>query len=93
VEGVVGEFDGKMKYRVPAGASAEEAAEGVWREKKREDRLRRWAAPAGPAGPAPDGTPPVGAGVGFGWGSALSGQARLVPCRRRSMGCVGAAAR
>ncbi|KRE43509.1 hypothetical protein [Knoellia sp. Soil729] len=43
-EGVVGEFDGKTKYRVPAGASAEEAAEIVWREKKREDRLRRKAA-------------------------------------------------
>ena len=43
-EGVVGEFDGKMKYRVPAGASAQEAAEIVWREKKREDRLRRKAA-------------------------------------------------
>lgn len=40
-EGVVGEFDGKMKYRVPRGASPEEAAEIVWREKKREDRLRR----------------------------------------------------
>ncbi|WP_353953263.1 hypothetical protein V6K52_07530 [Knoellia sp. S7-12] len=43
-EGVVGEFDGKMKYRVPDGASAEEATEIVWREKKREDRLRRRAA-------------------------------------------------
>lgn len=42
-EGVVGEFDGKLKYRVPDGASAEEAAEVVWREKKREDRLRRRA--------------------------------------------------
>lgn len=40
-EGDVGEFDGKVKYRVPEGASAEEAAEIVWREKKREDRLRR----------------------------------------------------
>ncbi|HET7821196.1 MAG TPA: hypothetical protein VFL10_06690 [Ornithinibacter sp.] len=38
--GVVGEFDGKLKYRVPPGASPEEAAEIVWREKKREDRLR-----------------------------------------------------
>lgn len=41
--GVVGEFDGKVKYRVPAGCSAEEAAEIVWREKLREDRLRRGA--------------------------------------------------
>ncbi|MFC7487993.1 hypothetical protein ACOCJ7_18485 [Knoellia sp. CPCC 206453] len=39
-EGVVGEFDGKMKYRVPEGASPQEAAEIVWKEKKREDRLR-----------------------------------------------------
>ena len=38
--GVIGEFDGKLKYRVPPGASPEEAAEIVWREKKREDRLR-----------------------------------------------------
>ncbi len=42
-EGVAGEFDGKLKYRVPEGASPEEAAEIVWREKKREDRLRRKA--------------------------------------------------
>lgn len=39
-DGVVGEFDGKLKYRVPPGAGPEEAAEIVWREKKREDRLR-----------------------------------------------------
>lgn len=39
-EGVVGEFDGKVKYRVPEGAGPEEAAEIVWREKRREDRLR-----------------------------------------------------
>ncbi|MFL6080223.1 MAG: hypothetical protein ACJ714_09885 [Ornithinibacter sp.] len=40
-EGVVGEFDGKVKYRVAPGASAAEAGEVVWREKQREDRLRR----------------------------------------------------
>jgi len=39
-EGVVGEFDGRIKYRVPDGASAEEAAAILWAEKKREDRLR-----------------------------------------------------
>lgn len=39
--GVVGEFDGKLKYAVPAGAAAQEAGEVVWREKQREDRLRR----------------------------------------------------
>lgn len=39
-DGVVGEFDGKLKYRVPPDADPEEAAEIVWREKKREDRLR-----------------------------------------------------
>lgn len=42
-KGVVGEFDGKTKYRVPDGASPEAAAEIVWREKQREDRLRRHA--------------------------------------------------
>lgn len=40
-EGVAGEFDGKLKYRVPTDANPEEAAEILWREKKREDRLRR----------------------------------------------------
>ncbi len=40
-EGLIGEFDGKIKYRVPPGASPEEAGEVVWREKQREDRLRR----------------------------------------------------
>jgi len=39
-DGVVGEFDGKLKYRVPEGASPEEAAEILWAEKQREDRLR-----------------------------------------------------
>lgn len=40
-EGVVGEFDGKVKYRVPAGADPDSATEVLWREKQREDRLRR----------------------------------------------------
>lgn len=40
-EGVVGEFDGRVKYRVPEGADAGEASEALWREKQREDRLRR----------------------------------------------------
>lgn len=30
-----------MKYRVPEQASPEEAARVLWREKQREDRLRR----------------------------------------------------
>ena len=30
-----------MKYRVPEGGDADAATEAVWREKKREDRLRR----------------------------------------------------
>jgi len=37
----VGEFDGKVKYRVPPDATAEEAAQILWNEKQREDRLRR----------------------------------------------------
>ena len=40
-DGVVGEFDGKIKYKVPEGTSTDEAAEILWREKQREDRLRR----------------------------------------------------
>ena len=40
-EEVAGEFDGKVKYRVADGASPAEAGEVVWREKQREDRLRR----------------------------------------------------
>ena len=36
----LGEFDGRLKYALPAGAEAEVAAEVVWREKQREDRLR-----------------------------------------------------
>ncbi|KGN30202.1 hypothetical protein N802_09510 [Knoellia sinensis KCTC 19936] len=42
-EGVVGEFDGQTKYRIPPGASHEEAGKVLWAEKKREDRLRRLA--------------------------------------------------
>lgn len=41
-EGLIGEFDGKKKYRVPEGVSPEEAGEILWREKRREDRLRRF---------------------------------------------------
>ena len=37
---VVGEFDGKVKYRIPEGADPADAGEIVWREKQREDRLR-----------------------------------------------------
>lgn len=40
-KGIVGEFDGRTKYRVPEGAHADEAGEVLWREKRREDRLRR----------------------------------------------------
>jgi hypothetical protein len=40
-EGVVGEFDGRVKYRVPDDGSPDDAAEVVWLEKQREDRLRR----------------------------------------------------
>ena len=39
-KGVVGEFDGKKKYKVPTGANADEAAQVLWKEKRREDRLR-----------------------------------------------------
>lgn len=39
-KGVVGELDGKVKYRVPAGVDPAQAAGVVWREKVREDRLR-----------------------------------------------------
>lgn len=39
--GVIGEFDGKLKYAIPDGTDPAEAAEIVWREKQREDRLRR----------------------------------------------------
>lgn len=39
-ERTVGEFDGKVKYVIPAGASPDEAARVLWLEKIREDRLR-----------------------------------------------------
>ncbi len=39
--GVAGEFDGRVKYRVPEGADPQSAGEVVWAEKRREDRLRR----------------------------------------------------
>lgn len=38
----IGECDGRSKYRVGPAASPSEASEIVWREKKREDRLRRF---------------------------------------------------
>ncbi|MDQ2850850.1 MAG: hypothetical protein M3Y49_08960 [Actinomycetota bacterium] len=37
---VVGEFDGRIKYAVDQSQSSEQAAENLWREKLREDRLR-----------------------------------------------------
>jgi hypothetical protein len=37
---VVGEFDGRLKYRVTPEADADLAGEVVWQEKLREDRLR-----------------------------------------------------
>jgi hypothetical protein len=39
-KGVIGELDGKHKYNVPDDASPEEAAQILWKEKRREDRLR-----------------------------------------------------
>lgn len=39
--GVAGEFDGRVKYRVPDGADPQRAGEVVFAEKVREDRLRR----------------------------------------------------
>lgn len=39
---LIGEFDGRIKYNVPPGASPQEASQIVWREKRREDRLRRF---------------------------------------------------
>ncbi|MGL5849308.1 MAG: hypothetical protein ACRCZD_00880, partial [Phycicoccus sp.] len=38
---VLGEFDGSTKYRVPPGATAEEASRVILAEKQREDRMRR----------------------------------------------------
>jgi hypothetical protein len=40
-EGAVGEFDGRVKYAVDPRSAPEQASEVVWREKQREDRLRR----------------------------------------------------
>ncbi len=37
----LGEFDGRVKYRVPPGASPAQAGDVVWAEKLREDRMRR----------------------------------------------------
>lgn len=37
----VGEFDGRMKYRVEEAGDPEEAGRILWREKQREDALRR----------------------------------------------------
>lgn len=39
-ERVVGEFDGLKKYRVSDGMNPEESTQVLWREKKREDRIR-----------------------------------------------------
>jgi hypothetical protein len=39
--GVVGEFDGRRKYGVTPDADPTEAADVLWREKRREDRFRR----------------------------------------------------
>lgn len=39
--GLIGEFDGKIKYKVPPTATPEDASTIVWEEKIREDRLRR----------------------------------------------------
>lgn len=38
--GVLGEFDGKVKYGIGVETDPQEAARIVWREKQREDRLR-----------------------------------------------------
>jgi hypothetical protein len=40
-QGLIGEFDGRVKDKVPSDATPQEAGEIVWREKLREDRLRR----------------------------------------------------
>lgn len=37
---VVGELDGRLKYKVPDGAHPDQAGEVVWAEKRREDRIR-----------------------------------------------------
>lgn len=40
-DGLVGEFDGKVKYRIPEHGDPVEAQRALWSEKLREDRLRR----------------------------------------------------
>lgn len=40
-DGLVGEFDGKVKYRIPEHGDPVEAQRVLWSEKLREDRLRR----------------------------------------------------
>ncbi|GAA4409256.1 hypothetical protein GCM10023168_27800 [Fodinibacter luteus] len=42
-DGVVGEFDGQVKYRVAEDGDPRQASEVLWQEKQREDRLRRLA--------------------------------------------------
>ena len=39
-DGLVGEFDGKVKYKVPPEATPDQASQILWAEKRREDRLR-----------------------------------------------------
>lgn len=39
--GVIGEADGRIKFRVTEGQTGKEAEEAVWRAKRRDDRLRR----------------------------------------------------
>lgn len=39
--GIIGEADGRIKFRVSDGLTGEEAEEAVWRAKRRDDRLRR----------------------------------------------------
>lgn len=39
--GIAGEFDGEVKFGRELAASDEDAREALWREKQREDRLRR----------------------------------------------------
>lgn len=39
--GVVGEFDGHVKYKIDHARSSADVEEALWHEKKREDRLRK----------------------------------------------------
>lgn len=41
---IIGEFDGKVKYAVDPELGPKAAQEALWREKQREDRIRRQAA-------------------------------------------------